>query len=402
VVTPFAFYADDLTGATDTMEILDAAGVKTVVFLEPPAREELDRFPEAGSFGVAGTNRSSEVGELDRSWPQAVRALVELGPRIIQYKVCSTFDSSPRIGNIGRALEQGARLLGQDVVPVLGGCPHLDRYCCFGNLFAGYDGTIHRLDRHPSMSRHPVTPAREADLVRVLGEQTGLPVRGLTLPELPGLASELDHGEAGLVVVDAMSGQDVHDFGRAVWSASRTRSPYLVSGPSSVALGLFGPPTVSPRPPPEPVDRLVVLSGSGSPVTATQIEHAAAAGFRVLPLPAEAEQAAFTATVISTLRGGSSVVVRPGAVPGDSRLVRERLARLAVALQSEVRRLVVCGGDTSAAVASRLGIRSIGMLAPLSPAAPLCRARLPGGRALEIAFKGGQMGGADYFRRALG
>ncbi|MGO8249179.1 hypothetical protein ACC809_36725, partial [Rhizobium johnstonii] len=33
-----------------------------------------------------------------------------------------------------------------------------------GNLFAAYQGRIFRIDRHPVMSRHPVTPMDEADL----------------------------------------------------------------------------------------------------------------------------------------------------------------------------------------------------------------------------------------------
>ena len=54
--------------------------------------------------------------------------------------------------------------------------PALGRYCVFGNLFAkmgiGSDGKIYRLDKHPSMSNHPVTPMKEADLRIHLGKQT--------------------------------------------------------------------------------------------------------------------------------------------------------------------------------------------------------------------------------------
>ena len=49
-------------------------------------------------------------------------------------------------------------------VPLVVGAPTLGRYCVFGNLFAtsGVDPQPYRLDRHPSMSRHPVTPADES------------------------------------------------------------------------------------------------------------------------------------------------------------------------------------------------------------------------------------------------
>ncbi len=61
-------------------------------------------------------------------------------------------------------------------VPLLVAAPVLDRYCMFGNLFArmgiGSNGKIYRLDRHPSMSKHPVTPANESDLRLHLEKQT--------------------------------------------------------------------------------------------------------------------------------------------------------------------------------------------------------------------------------------
>ena len=34
------------------------------------------------------------------------------------------------------------------------------------------NGKIYRIDRHPSMSKHPVTPANESDLRLHLGNQT--------------------------------------------------------------------------------------------------------------------------------------------------------------------------------------------------------------------------------------
>jgi uncharacterized protein YgbK (DUF1537 family) len=41
------------------------------------------------------------------------------------------------------------------------------------------------------------------------------------------------------------------------------------------------------------------------------------------------------------------------------------------------------------------------MIAPIAPGAPLCLARAPGFAidGLEVNFKGGQVGGDDYFER---
>jgi uncharacterized protein YgbK (DUF1537 family) len=63
---------------------------------------------------------------------------------------------------------------------------------------------------------------------------------------------------------------------------------------------------------------------------------------------------------------------------------------------------VIAGGDTSSYVARALGIEAVEMIAPLAPGAPLCRVRAPASPVdgLEVNFKGGQVGGEDYFGRA--
>ena len=68
-----------------------------------------------------------------------------------------------------------------------------------------------------------------------------------------------------------------------------------------------------------------------------------------------------------------------------------------------LQRLVVSGGDTASAVTQRLAPDALRVQARLAPGAPLCRAvsREPHLARLELALKGGQMGQADYFVRAL-
>src|SRR5205814_1758170 len=68
---------------------------------------------------------------------------------------------------------------------------------------------------------------------------------------------------------------------------------------------------------------------------------------------------------------------------------------------ASVRRVAVVGGDTSGHVAEALGIDALEMAAPLAPGVPLCMARSTDSaiEGLEIAFKGGQVGGEDFFGR---
>src|SRR4051794_13194554 len=156
------FYGDDFTGSTDALEALARGGVPAVLFLDPPGPEALrGRFAGARAVGVAGVGRSLTPAEMDEALPPVFERLAGLGPRVFHYKVCSTFDSSPEVGSIGRALDIGQRVFASRFVPMVVGVPALGRYCLFGNLFATAGAATFRLDRHPTMRRHPVTPMDE-------------------------------------------------------------------------------------------------------------------------------------------------------------------------------------------------------------------------------------------------
>ena len=69
----------------------------------------------------------------------------------------------------------------------------------------------------------------------------------------------------------------------------------------------------------------------------------------------------------------------------------------------KLQRILFAGGDTSSYAASELEITALEMIAPLAPGAPLCKAiakdQLING--LELNFKGGQVGTANYFIKVL-
>src|SRR5262245_49980321 len=160
-----AYYGDDFTGSTDVMEALSCSGIRTVLFMNPPTLRDLAKYRGLRAFGIAGSSRNMSPAEMDRALPGVFRSLKCSGAPIVHYKVCSTFDSSPQIGSIGRAIELGRPVFKSKIIPLVVGAPPLGRYCVFGHLFArsGLDSQLFRLDRHPTMSRHPITPMRESD-----------------------------------------------------------------------------------------------------------------------------------------------------------------------------------------------------------------------------------------------
>ena len=165
------FYGDTLTGSTDVLEALASNGVPSVLFLEMPDAARLKEFSQAAAIGVAGESRRRSPEWMSSHLPAIFKKLRAMKAPICQYKIGSTFDSGPRVGSIGRALEIGKEVFGGAFVPIVPAAPHLKRYVLFANLFAGAEEGIHRLDRHPAMSRHPVTPMGRATCACIWGSR---------------------------------------------------------------------------------------------------------------------------------------------------------------------------------------------------------------------------------------
>jgi uncharacterized protein YgbK (DUF1537 family) len=383
-----SFYGDDFTGSTDAMESLAHGGVRTILFTKPPTPAQLAKYDGLRAFGVAGMTRAMPPAEMQRTLQPAFVAMKACGAPIVHYKVCSTFDSSPTVGSIGRAIDVGAEVFGDGVVPVIVGAPSLGRYCVFGNLFvrnASDAGPI-RIDRHPSMSRHPTTPMNEADLRLHLGKQTQKDIGLIDVVQLGAGAgaSELADAQAAVVLVDLLHENQLATVGRII-----SRSPFVV-GSSGVESALmahwkaqrktFG--QVAPAGP------ILAVCGSCAPVSARQVDWAIANGF------ADASDSHEAAT--RAIRGGCSAVIHTRRGRPDERfgtMVRD------VIETTKVRRVLVAGGDTSGQVARALDIESLEMIGELTRGSPLCRATGPGSPAdgIEITFKGGQIGADDFF-----
>lgn len=410
-----AYFADDFTGATDALESLSRAGVRTRLFLEPPSATQCAGLD---AIGVAGLTRSLATDKMEEVLRPAFAALRALEPRHVHYKVCSTFDSSPGVGSIGRAIEIGAAVFGGRVVPLLVAAPALGRYCAFGNLFARYGigsaGAIHRLDRHPAVSRHPVTPMTEADLTVHLAAQTRkkiglLDVRALEAEPEAAFRRLAETGHE-IVLIDGVN--DAHLLRAGALLDSLAGQPLFSVGSSGVGAALCAHWTAQGRlTPPQPqrnagpAEPLLVVSGSCSPVTVEQVEWARQNGFAGVSFHPGEANGAILGVVVSHLKKGRSVVVfthaNRRATPVSTELLGASLGVLAcdAIAQTGVKRLVVAGGDTSSHAGRALGLESLEMLASLVPGAPLCRAsaRSVPAHGLQIVFKGGQVGAPDFF-----
>ncbi|WP_108660985.1 four-carbon acid sugar kinase family protein [Acuticoccus kandeliae] len=436
-----AYYGDDFTGSTDAMEVTALAGLRTVLFTRVPDAATLARFSGYDVYGIAGTSRAQSPEWMDAHLPAAFEALVRLDPRLVQYKVCSTFDSSPTTGSIGRAIDLGVGVVGGAWSPSIVGAPQLGRWQAFGNLFAAAGPKNYRIDRHPTMSRHPVTPMNEGDLRRHLAGQTDRPIDGVDFVALDGFDPARIEGPAPVVFLDVLDPASQARAGEIVWEAPDARLFSASSSGLQYALVAHWrqtgrlPATPPVLPEAAPVARLLVLSGSCSPITADQIAHAEDAGFAAIrldvraaatPARAEAERARIGEAVAAAFQTARGVIVYAARSVDDPAYAalqamcaetglpfaeaQDALGRFLGALAREavprfgLERLVVAGGDTSGRIVESLPIDALEVAHPLVRGAPLCRCHSASEAydGLQVALKGGQMGSADVFVKALG
>jgi uncharacterized protein YgbK (DUF1537 family) len=433
----FAFYGDDFTGSTDALEYLVRGGVKSVLFVNSPTGEMLARFPDARAIGIAGSSRVMSPIEMDQHLPTVFETLKKLQTRFVHYKICSTFDSSPTVGSIGRAIEIGRRVFDSAFVPLLVGAPMLGRYCAFGNLFArsGLDTAPFRLDRHPTMQHHPVTPMSEADLRLHLQTQTSAPIDlfdicSLDDPEVDSLFQKrIENGN--VILIDAVSEAHIRTIGRLLDSSRRQNQCLFAVGSSAIELAVTRHwqdqgITESNDTAEELQNRgpIAVVSGSCSPVTARQIDYALQHGFAEIPLDvaalldddrhrAEIRRAIDMAAV--EVGQGHSVIAHIARGSDDNRIkvsnpesaavLGKSLGEILYGLLQRVplERAATTGGDTSGHIARQLGIEALEIVGPIAPGSPLCRAHSsdPRVNGLEITFKGGQVGHADFFQSVV-
>jgi 3-dehydrotetronate 4-kinase len=420
--------ADDLTGATDLALTLTRGGMRTVQVIGiPPADMDLTKFD---AVVVALKSRTNAPAEAVAWSLESARLLQVQGARQLFFKYCSTFDSTAR-GNIGPVAEAllahcDAGLGGGGLTLATPAFPTNKRTVYMGNLFVG--GVP--LAESP-MKDHPLTPMRDSNLVRVLQQQTRLPV-GLVAfdvvaqgAEAIGKAFAAAHaGGERVVIVDAITDANLMEIGQAAASMK------LVTGGSGAALGLpanfvraglLKPADATARMT-APKGRAAILAGSCSEATRGQVKAAIAAGIPALkidPLTIASGALGHEDMVQWAMKQAADkpVLIYSSADPETVRAVQDKLGRdaagslvereLAAAgrqlVASGFNRLIVAGGETSGAVVGALDVTALEIGPEIDPGVPWTKAvgtRAVGGEPLLLALKSGNFGAPDFFTKA--
>ncbi len=408
--------ADDFTGATDLANNLVRAGMRV---LQANGVPEGPLAAPAHAVVVALKSRTVPAGGAVDSALKALRWLREQGAQQIYFKYCSTFDSTPA-GNIGPVTEALMQALGTPFTVATPAFPDNQRTVFQGHLFVGA-----QLLSDSGMKDHPLTPMRDANLVRVLQAQCRGRVGLIDYRTVAAGAQairqrvqQLEGEGVAIAIADAISNDDLLRLGTAVADLP------LVTAGSGLAIGLpqnFGIAPSDPAAALPSADGLrAIVSGSCSMMTRAQVRHFVEGGgpaFAVDPLRLVAGEdvaAQALAWARPRLVAGPVLVystAEPEAVRsvqgqvGTQRageLVEHCLAAIARGLvEAGVGQLLVAGGETSGACVQALGIAQMQIGPQIDPGVPWCHAPGPGGRGLHLALKSGNFGAEDFFTRAF-
>jgi uncharacterized protein YgbK (DUF1537 family) len=366
---------------------------------------------------VALKTRSIDPRQAVAHALEALAWLRARGAPQVLFKVCSTFDSTPR-GNIGPVAQALLEALDGPIAVVCPAFPATGRTVYRGHLFVG-----DRLLSESGLEHHPLNPMTDPDLVRWLGRQTPLRVGLIEQPVVARGAAAVRDALARLAasgvrlaIADAIADEDLRTLGTACADA-----PLLVGG-SGLAIGLpdnarragrLRPPAA----PAAPVGgRAVVLCGSCSAATRRQVARyaAGAPSRRIEPdalIDGREDAASLSDWVCDRPQGQAPLVyssadpqaVRDAQARHGAQRVSEAIERCLGELASRlhargVRRMVVAGGETSGAVVQALGTRLFAIGPEIDPGVPaLSGLDAP----IALTLKSGNFGADDFFDKAL-
>lgn len=410
--------ADDFTGATDLASMLVRNGMRTVQLIGVP--KPGTPVPDADAIVVALKSRTIPAADAVQQSLAALAWLQAAGCRQFFFKYCSTFDSTED-GNIGPVAEALIAALDCGFAIACPAFPANARSVFQGHLFVGTN-----LLNESGMQDHPLTPMRDANLVRVLSRQSegtvGL-VPFITVDAGPGAIRDaltrLREQGRRFAIVDAIADQHLISIGAAV--ANHT----LITGGSGVAmglpenfrqLGLLSQASANDLPVVE--GPAAVLAGSCSRATLLQVatsrDQLPTLELDVLKTPDANELVEQALEWAHAKLGDIPIVIAASATPDRVAALQSKLGRDAAGTLVEaamagiakglvargVRRMVVAGGETSGAVVSALDIERLRIGAEIDPGVPWTYAE-GSGPPMLLALKSGNFGSPHFFRTAF-
>jgi uncharacterized protein YgbK (DUF1537 family) len=414
--------ADDITGANDIGIMFSKSNYAADVF---SLTEAGSVQPEQTDVMIIDTDsRLDSEHEAYRKVFQATKELQKLGVQQFFNKTCSVFR-----GNIGAEFDAMLEALDENFAVIVLGFPKNGRKTIDGIHY------VHgQLLEESEFRNDPVHPMKDSNLVRILQSQTKRKVANINQSIVKKGAEVLREEIFSLkqdnqyVIVDVTEQADLKVIARAVYDFK------VLAGSSALAEELpqfIGKKEIKAKPagfPPYYSEKgLFCTAGSLMPQTAAQINYMrgkeTVLELNTLNVIEEEKRnetiAQLTKQIISQLNKGKNVVLHTSNDKEIVRLTKEEalknginnrdISRLVSFTIAEItyavihitgqRRFVVAGGDTSAAVCRRLGIKGMRVWEEIQPGLPSCISL--SNEPMLFVLKSGSFGQENFIEQAF-
>jgi uncharacterized protein YgbK (DUF1537 family) len=418
--------ADDITGSNDIGIMFAKSGCLAYVYTYAGTGAYRSLTQKHAPPDICILNTNSRLDPPQLAYEKVYAATSELKaagcPQFFN-KTCSVFR-----GNIGPEFDAMLDALGEDSAVVVLGFPKNGRITVDGVHY------VHGRLLEESEFRHdPIHPMTSSNLVEILGSQTRRKVALLNYEWVNQGARVLRkrirqmRSKCGYLILDVAGQPDLRTIAEAVYDTP------VLCGSSALAEELpavWGVPDDRQRQidlPHRGEMGILCVAGSLMPQTAAQVRHLQAIGVASFeldtaslfdPSARQAEIDRQVNLIVGRLKNGEDVLFHSpndpeavartraaGAKQGrsitaTSRLVSEAIAEISArALEgSGQNRLVVAGGETSAAVCDRLGVDGLMIWEEIQPGLPSCLSL--SANPLLLVLKSGSFGTPEFLELA--
>lgn len=408
--------ADDFTGASDIASFLVENGLRTIQMNGVPTTE---LQTEVDAVVISLKSRSNPVDEAIAQSLSALAWLQNNGATQFYFKYCSTFDSTAK-GNIGPVTDALLKALGEEFTIISPALPVNGRTIFNGYLFVGQV-----LLNESGMQNHPITPMREANLLRLMDAQAAGKTGLVPYPEVIKGAENvkkcfdlLQQQGYRYAVVDSVDNDQLAILAEAVAEMK------LVTGGSGLAgymaarksQGVKRDAFVPSR------GKTVILSGSCSVMTNKQVEdYLPKAACKRLDIANILQNQNYLDEVyqwvVENLDQPLAPMVYATVPPQElqqiqqqfgaekaSQTIEQAFAQLADKLiQNGVTNIITAGGETSSIVVQTLGFAGFHIGKQIAPGVPWLQSITPSSfssKPIFLALKSGNFGKEDFFSYA--
>jgi D-threonate/D-erythronate kinase len=387
--------ADDFTGALDSGARLAEMGFGVKLELQPGAGEQAETC-------VVCTN-SREIPEAE-----AVQCVKGAAQRLKGRRIYKKIDSTLR-GHIGAEALAVLETMGMQKALVCPAAPSIGRTVYAGQLLVNGSPI-----NHSSFAQDPTWPATSADITKLVGGRTSLPVTHLNLETVragkQALCCAIDAAPTALVTLEAVEESDLDAIASAATSSGSQADRWLLCG--SLGLAQSWGMCMRDKADPSQIHRwlgpsslpgpLLVAAGSSHSTTRHQIDFLVRNGsVPVISVSPGVVSADWLQDAAQALQSTRAIVLQPGekeiqpgsAWQGIAAQVGKLAAHLSVLAQPGV--LLLSGGETALAAINALQAASVCILGDLQPG--LALGQLQGGLipGQYVVTKAGGLGSSD-------